>query len=314
MRNWWKKGIKISVSIFFIVGLFYWLGIKNIFMKFSAIQPVWLSLFLATILFIFFCGAFNLWILLNRFAKIRFSNFLSQYIYSYILGLFSPGQVGDASLVIFFKKKFNVPARTSAAAYLIDKLITIFVFVCAASVGSFLYLPYKNEILLILGLVFLLIILFLYVNIRFFSRSEFNSKILAKLKIFWTELSLFKKNYGLILTNLALTIIKWAVMGAGYFFVFKALGWQMPIVACFFIPAMTVFISYLPVSVGGIGTVEVVAVYLFSLAGADKIVVLDGYFLSRLCIYFSSFLIFVIMYFKKNSLEKRVAREFVKEA
>ncbi len=52
------------------------------------------------------------------------------------------------------------------------------------------------------------------------------------------------------------------------------------------VPIMSTFVGYLPISVGGVGTVELSAVYLFSLIGVSKAAVLATYVIQRTTQYF----------------------------
>ena len=45
-----------------------------------------------------FILSLNLWLLLNGLTEIKYLKYIKHYIDSFTLGLFIPGQVGDASL------------------------------------------------------------------------------------------------------------------------------------------------------------------------------------------------------------------------
>ncbi len=279
-----SKVLKYLISITLISALVYWLGPAKIYDSFRKVEAIWLIPFFATILFVYFSGAFNLWILINRSFKISYPAFLMQYIYPYFLALFIPGQLGDVSLVVLLKKKHGVPMKSTAAAYTADKLITLVVYVLASSVGIYLYLPHRMRLIIFLLAFVCTIFLSLLIAIKFFPAGYMNT-IFGRVRRMLDEIALYRNDFSLVALNLLSTILKWLVMGAGFYFIFRSFGTSIPFISGLTIPVMASFIGYIPISVGGIGTLEALAVYLFSLAEVDKVIVLNVYIFSRISQY-----------------------------
>ena len=298
--------LKIIISLLLISLLFYKLGIKNSLYLFTTINFWKLIPFFITIYFIFFAGAFNIWILLKNKTKIGYTNFVRQYFYSYLLSFFIPGQLGDASLVLIFKKKFNTPMKITAAAYSVDKIITLIIYLIAASIGIIVYISALKKLIFIFAIVILIAIILFVINTKLLTSSKISTGLIFKIKNYWLELLLFRHDLPILLLNFGITILKWLALGLGLWFVFTAFGVRVDILAILTIPIITTFVGYLPVSIGGIGTIEVTAIYLFSIIGVDKVVVLNVYILSRICQYASCLPLFIFYLSTRSPVLKKL--------
>jgi uncharacterized protein (TIRG00374 family) len=101
----------------------------------------------------------------------------------------------------------------------------------------------------------------------------------------YKEAVLWDAKYTLILLNIALTIIRWLVLSVTYYLAFRAFGIEAKWPEVGIIPIISTLIGYIPISVGGIGTVELCAVYLFSLISIDRVYVIDVYIFIRFITY-----------------------------
>jgi uncharacterized protein (TIRG00374 family) len=88
-----------------------------------------------------------------------------------------------------------------------------------------------------------------------------------------------------ILLNIIGTVIKWVVVSAAYYLAFYSFGVKVTWPEVGIIPIISTLVGYLPISVGGIGTVELCAVYLFSLISIDRVYVIDVYIFLRFITY-----------------------------
>jgi len=101
----------------------------------------------------------------------------------------------------------------------------------------------------------------------------------------YKEALLWDTKFKAIILNIMLTIIKWFVLSLTYYLAFLAFGTEVKWPEVGIIPIISTLVGYLPISVGGIGTVEVCAVYLFSLISIDRVYVIDVYIFLRFITY-----------------------------
>jgi uncharacterized protein (TIRG00374 family) len=221
-------------------------------------------------------------------------------MYSWALSLVTPGQLGDASIAIFLKKN-GVPSRCSLTAYLLDKSISFGILLLLCWYGSGIILPeFIKTWFLVLPLI---IVSFLAFSIRILQKKQFKIITFIRIKNWLImcikDLRLFCHHEGIVLLNIILTVIRWAIVSLIYFLTFFSFGTFVGWPEVGIIPLLATIVGYIPVSVGGIGTVEVTAVYLFGLFGVGKATVVSVYLVLRLLQYFIA-LVFILFSNYKN--------------
>jgi uncharacterized protein (TIRG00374 family) len=85
--------------------------------------------------------------------------------------------------------------------------------------------------------------------------------------------------------NITITIVKWFVLSLIYYLAFRSFGIETKWPEVGIIPIISTLVGYIPISLGGIGAVELCAVYLFSLISIDRIYVIDVYIFLRFIMY-----------------------------
>lgn len=262
--------------------LVFSVGLNSIWATFLKINLLWGVLAAISNFAFFILGAFNIWLLLRVMQPIPFAEFIRSYIYSFSINLFAPGQLGDASITLFLKKQ-GIPLRRSGLAYLVDKIITVFVLFCVAWYGAHLFLPEINPIWFIVmpfaGLSAIVLAIMIILKVP----SDFKYVLKAKQ---WTvstldELNSVRYQWRILILNTFLTVVKWLVMCLSFYCAFRSFGQFMPWPEIGIIPVLSTLVGYIPVSVGGIGTVEYSAVYLFSIMGVAESIVLSTYLFLR---------------------------------
>ena len=208
-----------------MVYLVFSVGLNSIWATFLQINLLWCVLAAICNFTFFILGAFNIWLLLRVMQPIPFTEFVRSYIYAFSINLFAPGQLFDASIVLLLKKQ-GIPLRRSGLAYLIDKIVTVFVLFCVAWYGAHLFLPEINPVLFIImpfaGLSAIVFAIVIILNVP----SDFKYVLKAKQ---WTistldELKSVRDKWHILILNTFLTIVKWFVMCLSYFCAFRAFG------------------------------------------------------------------------------------------
>lgn len=291
-----------------VAGVFIFLALRTI----GGVDPIidtfsHLNLYLALLTLIcpiisFFLASINLWLILNAISPISYSLFLRNYAYSYAVGLFLPGQFGDASLTLFLRKH-KIPLASSSSAYMIDKgisLMMIFVFVWG---GTYFILPQLNTfwylllplLALVLVIILALIIYYIPINIKFILKIKN-----AMSQTFNTMLE-FRKKWHLLLINVAIATVKFGFVGLSFFLAFLCFGHFTNYFEVSIISFASSIIGYIPISLSGIGVVEYSAINLFALVGVIKSVVMSVYVLQRIFQYLLSGMTLLIFWFLKRS-------------
>lgn len=258
-------------------------GLATLGSTYREIVWIWcLAGALAALLHIVLSGV-NIWILLRAAnSSLPFFQFIELYIYSYCFSLILPGQTGDLTISLFLRKH-GVPLKISTACYFADKLITLVFMLLVGAYGFTVLIPDAPAWLIFTG------------GICAIGAGLFVLQVIARLKnllgplkriqemvlAFNQTLSVLGKAYRSLALNVIVTIVNWGLVGFSYFLVFKALNTEVAWPMVGVIPIMSTFVGYLPISIGGVGTVEYSAIYLFGLIGAPQAVVLATYLLQR---------------------------------
>jgi glycosyltransferase 2 family protein len=296
MTKRWFFWIRLALGIGALAALVWWIGWRETLDALGSADPLTALATLGALIAWFLLGGVNLWILLNALSPFPFGGFLRAYLYAYATGLVAPGQIGDASVTLWLKRR-GVPVARSAAAYLLDKAVTAGVIALVAFVGAATLLPELRAWLgFVIGAAALgAFLVALWGVRRFGARLGVPARALAFLDRFVEAAAIYRRRKGALALNLALTFVKWGVLAGAYYLAFLAYGARAPFPEIGAIPALATLVGYLPVSVSGIGAVEATAVYLFSLVGMPEAVTLGAYLLLRVLQYLAAGAAFLVL-------------------
>jgi len=294
-KKTWLFYLRIAIAVALAVSLFYIFDFSTILKLFKKIDYAWAATTLSANILLFFTGSLSVWILLSVVSGIPFYKFIRHYSYAFTVGLFVPGQVGDASISLFLKKE-GVPLTYGGLAYVLDKSISFLVFFIVASIGAGIFFPQINRgWFLFLPVICGLLLWGLYTLIfKFRYRYALLEKIYQVLLKLINALREYGNKWRIILLIIGFSIFKWLLVSFSYSTAFLAFGKVVPRPDIAVIPILSTFVGYIPVSVGGIGTVEYSAVYLFSLVEVESSIVVSVYIFMRLIQYLIGFMAFSI--------------------
>jgi uncharacterized protein (TIRG00374 family) len=273
-----------------LTALFLTIGPEQILETFRRVHPVEGVMAGICLFFLFLCGAVNVWFLLSAMGKVSLPTFLNVYAHSWALGLIMPGQAGDASMILL-SRKYGIPLRQTGIAYFFDKFITIAVFVCVAWFGSYVLLDvFRGLWPFILSLIVVLMVGGILV-IRFLPAFQGpGTRIQNWVAQIREEITVFKKKWYILFLNTMVTIFKWLVLSLAYFLAFLSFDVRVPWPEIAVIPILSTLVGYIPISIAGIGTVEVTAAFLFSKVGVEQSVVVSAYLFLRIVQFFLAFM------------------------
>lgn len=288
--------IRLGIGLVILSILIYVIGIQELILTFSEINPVYAFYVLFFLFALFLIGSINVWLLLIIFHPIGFTQFLKIYSYSWIASLLTPGQVGDASLILLLKKKYDIAVQHSSIVYLTDKIITLTFFLFIGFYGVTVVIPKLHDLsrpfLWVFFIILLLSVIVCIVLKKADKQIQKNSKFESIKKILL--------EWKILLLNLFITLLKWLVVCVAFYFAFLSFGTKVSWPEIGIIPIISTIVGYIPVSVAGIGTVEITAGYLFLQVGVETSVVLSAYLLLRSLQYLLAvFLLGSVTWFKK---------------
>lgn len=238
-------------------------------------------------------GALNVFWLLRPLAPVRFATLLRVYVTSWAGSLIIPGQLGDATQV-WLLRRHGVPAASSGAAYLVDKAVSLAWLALVAAYGVGRYAP-QVPAWPLPTLVLLTIAAAAAVLPRLRRLPAPSAPWAARLHHavhgVLEQASGFRGRPAAVARNLGVTIVKWVLMTLLYYAAFRVFGRSIPLEAAATIPVMASLVGYLPVTVGGAGTMEWTAVLLFARIGADEPTVLSVYLVLRTVLLLSAALL-----------------------
>ncbi len=113
------------------------------------------------------------------------------------------------------------------------------------------------------------------------ARGRSGNRLVTAIQKIAREIAEYRFHLKTILGNVLLTGLKWLVLCATYYLAFLAFGTSIHWPDIGVIPVMSTLVGYIPVSVAGIGTVEVSAVMLFKMLGIAESVVISAYLFLR---------------------------------
>ena len=250
-------------------------------------------------------GSFNLYILYKFFLSPDFREFLLAYFKAYALGLLLPGRFGDASIGLFLKSEGSYYSQTFSV-YILDKFLTFILYlgVLLLFFGNIMGYPKLVPIVLWIVLIFILPTT-IYSTLRFTSIVPIIHKE-GRLMCFFHNLSsqllYFATHHPfLLLINFVLTCIKLGFVIFSYHAMLTSLGYSLPIWGVGLAALASGIVAYIPISLHGLGTVEVAALLNFKTLGVLSPDVLSCYLLLRTSTYVFAFLAYIFTFLVKNN-------------
>ena len=279
--------IKLLITVGLVVYLLYSCNLSLLLLTLSNVDFRFACLAFVAALCLVLVGALNLWMLMNSICPIPLRLFIYSYGYGYAANLFAPGQLGDISLTLILKK-YGIYYSHSTLAYAIDKIISLILILLIGCIGTKLLLPNFEQPIWIFAIPLICLIMaiicvlgIVYIPYDIWQIGRIRQFILNVYK----ESLLWESKVTAVLINIILTSVKWIILSIMYYLAFRTFGVEAKWPEVGIIPVIATLIGYIPISFAGIGTVELCAVYLFSLISIDRVYVIDVYILLRFIAY-----------------------------
>lgn len=233
-------------------------------------------------------GAFNAWQLGALHADVPFPRFVAAFWCGWAAGLVVPGQVADVLLLTGLLRRLGVSGSTALGRLGVDKLLSLVVVFAAVAL-----LPLATGLAVLwplaLGAVVAAIALLFATPLAAAVARRSGARDAAAPRwrstlatVIERAAERFREVPGRVVLNVSLSLVKLALAGLSYWLVFRSLGveppelWRVAVVA-----AAAGLVAYVPISLNGMGTVEVAGVLLFGTLGIAAPVVASAYLLLR---------------------------------
>jgi uncharacterized membrane protein YbhN (UPF0104 family) len=240
----------------------------NILRAFTSINIVYLPAVVGLYGLTLCLGGIKLWIVLKALRKqIPVSKTLIYSILSWSAGLFTPGKVGEVSLIYFLKQQ-GIETGTGTGVLLIDKSLTLSTLIACSGVGMFLLFHVKSILLFLLILAAALGTIYI---LTFWAERITPLRLRAWLANLRASLqTIFHGNTILLLFAFIVAIFKWCITGIAFYIVFLSLGCSCNILFVMIISMTITIINIIPITLHGLGLKEMAAVHFYSLIQIPK--------------------------------------------
>lgn len=213
------------------------------------------------------------WFVISRAFNTKLSFLNAYYIYlkSLVYRNISPGGIGgDISRIIHIKNHQALDTTKSIFIILLDKIYD-FIFIFFLGIIVLLYHIYKDYLLLFLFSLGSLVIIYFLINLflnnqkmlSFFKKNKFISA-----PELFNSFENIKKKLSLTLNIkcIIITFISQIIIYIQVYFICKALYLEFAAYYIVLISSLTALISFLPISIAGIGNRDALVIYIFSLS------------------------------------------------
>ena len=281
-----KPAIRLFVGLAILVVLIWVVGPKSVLEVWKSYELKWLCVAALAILASTILGGFNLYMIVRRRLNIGFSRFLCGYWLAWAIGLVVPGQIGDVLGLTLWMKKRGFSWEITSGIALIDKLISLSWMLAFAIVGIIFLLPRLNfesfrnfsGAIIVLALISIGALVYLLFRIREKWTAGF-VRFISEAKQSFASAKLD------VLANAILTPLKITFIAGAYLALFFSAGvsW-LSLTTTVLLVAASSLVSYIPISLNGIGTVELAGVALFGAFDIEAALVVSVFVTLRILV------------------------------
>lgn len=230
-----------------------------------------------------FLGGLKLWILFRGFRPINLWLFTGYFFLAGSVGSLMPAFFGDFTL-IGLARRSEIPIHQSVSALLMDRLIALAIALFIFTPFTLIFvLPVKPVYIILLTLISVVLIGgLLWVSLRF---APFLLGRLSVAKRFWESFSMYFAEYRINLySNIFLSSLRGIVSGMALIFALMAANLNPPFLPTICITNSLSILTYIPVSLSGLGIYEGGGLIILDSLGLNREQVVAGLFYQRVYI------------------------------
>lgn len=197
------------------------------------------------------------------------------YLISIYMGILTPGRIGEFAKAIYLKSNKNISISKGFSNVFVDRLFDLYLLIILGIIGIWKFDIFSNSsrmLLIILGILIIVpvvmlnrhfmrkLLLLLY---RYLMIQRLKDNIDEKFEDFYHGIDEIM-NCRLI-SLMLLTCFSYSIYFIQCYLIVIAMGISIEFISISFFMAIANLISFIPISISGIGTREASLIYLFSL-------------------------------------------------
>ena len=260
---------------------------------------------LALLLAVYFIKAFR-WLLINRAfgVDMSYGSTLLIYLITGFLSSITPGRIGEFAKIYFLKKKHQIDYSKATSSVILDRVWDILVLSMMAGISILMFFSGKDIPVLSLGLIVLFFLLSLALIIFpdiFFkpllSLTKKKVKLNERIQILYQAWK--GKNIFILLISFLLSLASFFCLAVIPVIFSNELGAPVRLLAGIGSVSISNILSYLPITVAGFGTRELVFVNIWAMMNYSKEIAISVSSLQFIITYVGSILIGGFLYLVK---------------
>ncbi len=275
-----KKKYKILTFLFgiaILAMLVNIVGVNSLLQTLLGANTFWIAVGGVFSIFNVVLGVLSLNVLLSAMNKsLNFGKLLKYYVPCQVLGMIMPAKLGEFS-ILYFLKKHGISPETGSAVMILDKAITLCTGALISIIGIILLhnSSMKNILILSLSVIAIsiaILLLFVNNNCRNMLKNLFENLFKARfrrIKNFFLNIKQILSCKKSVIYNIFLTFLRFAATTATFYFIFLAIGENINAALLFFILALSLVVTAIPVSIFGVK--ESIIAGIFVLFGIDAV-------------------------------------------
>lgn len=245
----------------------------------------WIPALFLTALGFLVLGACNSYLIVLTIKELSFRTMLKVFFISVSWGMYTPAFVGEIGSTAYLLRQEGFSVSQGLSVITIDKLLTIAVNTVLFVLGLWLFFPETKSLVYLFTFVGLSIPMFcVFVRpLRKFLKVAVIDKFMPWSHQYFNTMVNFLLNHPrLVLLNVLFSVLR-AFLGATAIWIgLVAIGVESNLWAVAFVNFVARMVSYIPITINGLGLLEGAAMTLFQRISIDPEATLLAYLLSRL--------------------------------
>jgi len=215
--------------------------------------------------------------LIQQSLSISIKSAFSIYLSSLYIGFITPGRLGEIIKALYLKQERVTSFSKGLSSAIMDRLLDLYLLILLSSVGVYYFLKGRGiNIGFVIGfaIIFSLLIIILhpkFLNLlaRFLFRKISPKKLKNKINDSINEFieGMNQIINPILLFGILLTVFSYSVFFFQCFLIAKSIGLQISYFDLALIMSIVNIITFIPISISGLGTREASMIFLFKLIG-----------------------------------------------
>ena len=272
-----KKWLLQLLGIALFIYILFSVDIQMLLLQLQKVTIGWLIFSAIVLSGVYLLKSLRWKVLLHRLGiRYSYKNALLAFTSANLIAFVTPGRLGEVAKSVYVKNDVNQPISFTLPTVILDRIFDVYTLLFFAMYGILKYAIFKSfnvTTYIIIGLLIVLPVVminhqFLKYLDTWMNKRKIFQPIQIYLQMFMNAIGRF--NVMVIISSEAITLLAYGVL----FIVAWAIGKSMGLDFTFMEYAMFIsvanILSFLPISVAGLGTREASLVFLFAIFGVSS--------------------------------------------